>query len=288
MVIVLFLVNTATKSYRVKVIQQESENEQVESSRGQANSGEHRQLRCIPSSPCSVPPGVLWKPSSFLSQIVVAWHDSIGPDVEVELVHALRRLESVVGPSVNKWSMFSGTGCSCHILEAIFEVWQMRYGITFRTGTVLHCESNKDKQGFLLNQVQPAYLIADAASLSGDSAVNLAGDSTAPVLLPHCFSLDGGIPCTARTPLNSRSAANLNCVQEERESTGQGFKAVRGAVQKQGPMMVALECVKELQQKLDEQSLSDAEYICESLSSDGYWTHKDILQAEDWGAPGHV
>ena len=87
-------------------------------------------------------------------------------------------------------------------------------------------------------------------------------------------------------PLSSKRSSNVNCVQQEREATGEGFKVVYECVAKHWPQILSLECVKQLNQKTDDQDMSDTSYILQKLRAAGYWAHADVLVAEDFGAPG--
>lgn len=78
----------------------------------------------------------------------------------------------------------------------------------------------------------------------------------------------------------------MHCVQNEQEATGRGFKAVKLAVQRHCPALVAMECVTQLAAKGGEEtSISDAEYMVKSLRELGYWAHTDTMQATDYGSP---
>eukprot|EP00974_Lingulodinium_polyedra_P102356 9911840-Lingulodinium_polyedra.AAC.1 len=95
--------------------------------------------------------------------------------------------------------------------------------------------------------------------------------------------MDAGVPCTSRTPLSSKSAVNINCVQAEKEATGLGFKGVKHAIARHVPQMIIMECVTQLASK-SEGGKSDAEHVCDVLRGMGYWCHTDALLASEFGA----
>lgn len=224
-----------------------------------------------------------------MERMIVKWHESLSVDVEIMYVYALQRLFTMAPDgSLAKWSLFAGTGLSSKVCHALASVWLNKYGVAVECDDILYCELSKTKRQFLRVQHKPRWLVADAMELSSDRAKNIAtgDDAERADLLPWCYMLDAGIPCTSRTPLSSKSAGNLNCVQDEKEATGLGFKATRAVIEKHWPQVISLECVTQLGQKgSGADKPSDAEFICESLRSMGYWSHKDILQAQHWGAP---
>ncbi len=85
-------------------------------------------------------------------------------------------------------------------------------------------------------------MVADAAEAGSDIAKNLENGGEKH-MVPYCFAMDGGPPCTSRTPVSSKAKQNVNCVQDEVGATGEGFKNVRQEVEKHGPTVLALECV---------------------------------------------
>lgn len=150
--------------------------------------------------------------------------------------------------------------------------------------SVLLAERHVAKQAHLLALVRPQYLIADVKELASDSASNLTQGGEIQ-LLPFCFFMDGGFPCTSRSPLSSSRAANVNCVQEGREATGEGFRMLWDAIRKHNPQIVNLECVSQLQQTSDGLP-SDSDWILQQFRAQGYWAHAEVISAEEFGGPG--
>ena len=170
---------------------------------------------------------------------------------------------------------------------ALSDVLFHRYGLVLECDNSLYCENHEGKQEFIRQQHQPRVLVDNVALLAHDVVKNIASSSSSAEqeLLPFVVGMDAGIPCTSRTPLSSKSSSNLNCVQEQREATGLGWKAVHDTIQKHWPTVIGLECVKQLGQKSGDDT-SDADYILQCLRSLGYWAHSDVLEALDFGAPG--
>ena len=187
----------------------------------------------------------------------------------------------------SKWSLFAGTGLSSRFMTALCDVLDHRYGLNIKCENSLYCEIHEGKQEFIRQQHQPHILVENAALLAQDAVKNIASSSSSveEQLLPFVVGMDAGIPCSSRTSLSSKSSQNKNCVQEERDATGLGWKAVNEAIQKHWPAVLAMECVKQLGQQAGN-DISDAEYIVQCLRSHGYWAHSDIIQASEFGAPG--
>ena len=53
--------------------------------------------------------------------------------------------------------------------------------------------------------------------------------------IQHCRVIVAGFTCKARSALNGNAKNNRGCVQNETESTGESFKAVRLAIEKHMP-----------------------------------------------------
>ena len=52
----------------------------------------------------------------------------------------------------------------------------------------------------------------DVHMLSAESAKNVADQDQENITwLPYCVLMDAGVPCTSRTPLSSKNAANVHC-----------------------------------------------------------------------------
>ena len=203
-------------------------------------------------------------------------------EMQIKFVGAMRRTEALLpAQGFSKWSLFAGTGISTRVTQALASVLLNKYNMVFSFHDSLYCEIAPAKQKFILQQHDPKVLVQDVNLLDADSAPNVINKQSQ--LLPFCFALDAGIPCTSRTPLSSKSSANMNCVQDEREATGLGFSATKKCIQRHWPTIVSMECVTQLGAKgLDKPS--DADWMCDSLREIGYWSDRRILQARDYGS----
>jgi site-specific DNA-cytosine methylase len=148
---------------------------------------------------------------------------------------------------------------------------------------VLKAESNTDKQAFLASQHRFKFLVADVKDLKAHAAVNVLTDTTDSTLLPFARMTDGGFPCVSRTPLSTKRHQNVNCVQEQREATGDGFGDAHACVTAHNQEAVTYECVQQLKQKVDG-GMSDAEYICNTLEGSGCWADCETMDARDFGS----
>jgi hypothetical protein len=227
--------------------------------------------------------------ASVLDKMLDRWHANVStkPELNIEYVTALRRLQCFCGSgSLPNWSLCAGSGVTTHFHRALVRSYKRHFDIDIGIPTVLYCENKPSKQAHLIKEFAPAMLVSNLSELDADAAINQVATSAAPQLLPHSFSLDGGIPCTSRTPLSSRSKANVNCVQESKAATGMGCAQIGRAITCHQPYKVSLECVVQLDAKAGGSEISDSEFIeRDILRKKGYWTHSQQLNAPDFGAP---
>lgn len=270
----------------------EAESQVVEAD--EANAGSQGRTDAIDAAFIAEPARVLrptlssastfFQPSNSAEMMVYKWISDMGPDVEIDFLNSMRRFASIVPDgAVARWSLFSGSGVATRFYEALQNVLHSHLGIDVVFETCLYSDWNEDKQKHIVEQFKPQFLVGDVKKLKGASSENEARDGTIE-LLPYCFSLDGGPPCTSRTPLSSRRTANINCIQENREATGVGFGDTLKVVKQHWPQIVNLECVKELVQESCEKEVSDAEWFSQQLRHVGYWAHTDIMDASDFGS----
>ena len=226
-----------------------------------------------------------YQPSNLAETMIFWWVTQMGPDIEIDFLNAMRRFATIVPDGVaTRWSLFAGSGVGTRIYEALEVVLQSHLGIQVAFDSCLCAEHKEEKQAHLIDQFSPRFLISEVGHLRGPSAKNLARGG-AVELLPYCFILDGGPPCTSRTPLSSRRSSNLNCVQEAREATGVGFSDVLAVTKEHWPQMISLECVKELNQESGDQAAqSDSDWVISQLRSAGYWAHTDTMDAVEFGS----
>ena len=194
-----------------------------------------RVLRANPSTTSN------FQPSTLAEKMIYSWIEDMAPDAELDFLNAMRRLASAVPDGIaSRWALFAGSGVATHFYNALQIVLRALLGLDIVFDSCLYCEMSEEKQAHLTDQFAPRLLIRDVEGLRAASSENLARQGTRE-LLPFCFALDGGPPCTSRTPLSSRRSSNLHCVQEGREATGQGFGDTIAVVEAHWPQILNLE-----------------------------------------------
>ena len=133
--------------------------------------------------------------------MISIWMAQMGPEVEVDFVTSMRRFASLVPDRVApRWALFAGSGLATHFYSALGNVLRSHLGIDVVFDTCLYAEWKEAKQAHLLDQFKPRYMVNDVKDLPGPSAPNVVCNGEVE-MLPFCFSLDGGPPCTSRTPV---------------------------------------------------------------------------------------
>ena len=238
-----------------------------------------RVLQALPSSP-----RFEYHSKTEMESVICVWLDGLGAGsaLDIEFAACMRRFADLTSGKLERWALFAGSGVATYFYNALNKVLQGCYNVSLKSHTVLYCEKDPAKISHLQTQFGPRCVVQDVSELTAHTAFNIS--SNKPELLPYVFLLDGGFPCTSRTPLSSKRKGNLNCVQEERGATGVGFKEIKCVIQKHTPEIIILECVKELTQKDEDESVSDSEFIVSQLEEMGYWVHTDILDAKRYGS----
>ena len=213
-------------------------------------------------------------------------HNAMPTTVEIEYSAGLQRFAAYLGNE--PWRRASTcTGCDIksHCEDRISAFLKQRYDLTIKFKNNVRCEWNQPKQDFLISQFghDDSILVGPMSELKQDAVTDLITKNQ--VLVPEMQSLGCGIPCTARSPLNVKAKSNVNCVQEERESTGEAVADILDIVDKHGFDDVTLECVAQLCQ-ITPTNPSDAKYICTKFIERGFWMiHFGIDQTKFGGWP---
>lgn len=76
--------------------------------------------------------------------------------------------------------------------------------------------------------------------------------------------------CKSRSKLNSHASANLGCIQDGSDQTGQSWVHVSSYIKRHRPSCVVLECVSDLDQHVPETGMSDTEFIVLWLEQNNY------------------
>ena len=214
---------------------------------------------------------------------VLFWLNTLHGHAETEFLSGVRRFVSLFGHGQHGGY---GTGCSATDISrrcerAIFNIFERKLGLRVKLPAIVSCEKDPRKRQFLLLQHDVPLVISKLSELASPSKVcNVRnGQLELPGQLLHLLV---GIPCISRTSLSSKCAQNMNCVQEGRSATGCAFEEVLEIVQSHWPTIVALECVRNLDQKKSGKQ-SDAQWICEQMRSQGYWSFYQVMDNADEG-----
>ena len=214
-------------------------------------------------------------------------HEILPCAKEVEYMDSLRKVAHFFhGRSIHTWSLFAGTGLSAKLLPVVEAFLEDRYGIQLTTQIAVMCEKDEDKLNFLRQQHGSALVLSDNVADLERSAVVNRKDAACPVrcVLPQCDYSDIGVPCQARSQASSKSSGNVNCVQEQRETTGLGFLAASRAVAVNEPWFGQMECVTPLAVVDEKKSpISDARHMVVDLGKKGYWAHFSEVESEEYG-----
>ena len=245
-----------------------------------------RDLDCKPACPDTIRDierNIVWR---TLTKI----HAVMPVTVEMDYVLSLRRACNYFCGSggMRTWSLFAGTGLSSKLMVIVEDFLLARYNIKLNSQVALLCERDDKKRAFLMEQHPETVAFSDDVDhLDKSAAPNLknCGDHIAcRDVLPRCDYLDCGTPCQARTPASNSSSNSVNCVQQQRETTGLGWKAASATISAHKPMVGQIECVKELQ-AIDKTTspISDAQYIVNDMIKKGYWCCFSELDTTDYG-----
>ena len=173
-------------------------------------SGPHRILQVHASTHSS-----FYRPANFLKILSMAWLGDLSGNLEMKFISGMRQyVHSLPSGICSRWSLFAGSGIASRCSSGLENVLRGMYGIGVSFDGVLYCEKNEKKQQFIVDQFSPAFLISDTCQLAAHSAPNLQHGGERD-LLPLCWQLDAGFPCTSRSPLSSQRRNNVHCVQEE-------------------------------------------------------------------------
>lgn len=223
-----------------------------------------------------------WSPEDGMQRSIAQWIRQMPSDMEVMFLESMQRI--AVASPITRWSLCAGCGIGSRFYTALSAVLKGMYALSIDFGAVLYSELHPDKAEFLTVQHDVPLLVSNMDHLKGFDATDHRDGNTR--ILPNAIGFDAGFPCVSRTPQSCNRARNINCVQEARERTGEGWAMVHAALKAHCPQFAVFENVKELGHKVADDRASDAEYICEQLAADGFWAWSDVLEAEDFGSYG--
>ena len=135
-------------------------------------------------------------------------------------------------------------------------------------------ELDNRKRNLFMHQHRPKIMVRQLQELSAVRVRNCA-DNGRVTPLGYCFLYDGGFLCTSRTGLSSKSAENVNCIQDALAgkrtdtSTGNGYVGVEENLEAHWPEVVFLENIVKLWQLVKGCTKSDGQAIVDSLRAKG-------------------
>lgn len=222
-------------------------------------------------------PGVHADPIKTALQL---WRSQMNPHMRILLSKYLSRRSRL--EHVRIGSMFSGTDIIGRVFPKVAQFIEAEHRVVLKVDTAFQCEAAEEKRQWLLEQFKDkgTRLFTDTALLSQPKSFCVRSGSY--VRIPFVDMLVGGFVCKSRSSANKSSKANLHCVRQGREATGETFEHIRSFVQSRQPLAVLLENVDKLSEGGD---VSDAAFIIETLSELGYGARYFRLEAQDFGAP---
>ena len=211
-------------------------------------------------------------------------HADLPPSLELEYVHALKRVEVFLdGQPLRKWSLFAGSGLSAKVMPVLSLFYADKYCVSLNCITDVFAENNQKKQDSLIEQHPSVDIcVSEVAHLKGVLAQNKK-TGIPRTLLPPVGLMDIGVPCTSRTSLSSKCAQNIDCVQLEKDATGNGFRDAKDVTFTHNPDMAAFECVLNLTQKSSPTATSDAEWMCQQYRLRKWFATYMCLDTGDFG-----
>ena len=94
-------------------------------------------------------------PSNMMEQVLLIWHHNMGPEIESEFIHAIRRFSTIVPDGImQRWSLFVGSGLSSKFYQALGQVWHRLYGVQIGCDCNLYCEMNEHKQEHIIKTIK--------------------------------------------------------------------------------------------------------------------------------------
>eukprot|EP00969_Alexandrium_andersonii_P236880 10457003-Alexandrium_andersonii.AAC.1 len=110
-------------------------------------------------------------------------------------------------------------------------------------------------------------------------------------VVPFADGFAMGFSCTSRSPANRNAKAKVNCIQtnDPDAATNVTFRGGLAYVDKARPFMILMENVKELDQKVgeDSQDVSDAQAVVDEFEELGYVMAYHMFDAADYGSWAH-
>jgi hypothetical protein len=205
---------------------------------------------------------------SPIYQAIGAWFEQMPTTMELELVASFKRLRQRYDGVIRVGALYAGSDVQSCFMDALSLYISSMYKIILNFEMIYQVESNPKKQKHLLDHTKQQFLFSHVSDLLEDYALDL--KSNEKVLVPHVNLMTAGPPCISRTPLNSTSSQNVNCVRAglsggEGGATGTGFAETMELSVLNKPDCVIWENVTPLEEKKGELP-SDSDFIVESYN----------------------
>lgn len=219
-------------------------------------------------------------PVEALEHAVEQWHKALPAGSLMTLIDAL---QGVKGRTLCVGTGFSGCEIAWKALSLLKARWETSFEISLSFNLAFSCESDPDKQRWLLEQPDAApRLFRDMAELQSTKAFCMRTRTRE--LVPFVDIFLGGFVCTSRSPLNKNRGTLMHCVQRQLGKTGASFSLVEKYVAANKPTMCVLENVPGLMQRQAHGDVSDAQYIRDRFESMGYQVSMHLYDAATHGS----
>ena len=172
-------------------------------------------------------------------------------DLELEFVNGLKRLiASQDGAPFFHAAACAGCEIQARVRQAFSRVITATFNLDLEFKHSVSVEIAPEKRQFLVAQNPGIHALAGSnTEIFNVKFSNLRHDGRQE-FVPHMDSYSSGVVCTSRTPASSRSAGNVNGVQEGKGATGESWQKSKHIIKTHVPRFITLECVNQLFEKV--------------------------------------
>ena len=223
--------------------------------------------------------------------------ESLHPKIQVPVLTSvqqalanLNKIEHEDGSCHYEWlvgSLFTGSETDMLVMHYQCAMYERMLGIKMEARCVYQVERDDDKRQHLLAHTSALHTFDDVSKLVSQQRLHCFRQDV-DVVLPWVHTLVAGFPCTTRAKTSRTSHESKGCVQRSEGATGEGFLHVKHLISKTKPLLVVLENVIGLLETpgdSEDESLSDADYICTELRKIGYGCSWFRFNAVEFGSP---
>ena len=171
-------------------------------------------------------------------------------DLELDFVKGLQRLIArQEGAPIHHAAACAGCEIQAKVRQAFTRVIKATYNLDLEFKHSVSAEISPENREFLLSQHSIDALAGNNTDLFNTMFPNLARGGRKDIV-PHMDSYSSGVVCTSRTPASSKSASNVNCVQNGTGATGESWLQSKQIIKAHLPSLITLECVNQLFEKV--------------------------------------